>query len=112
MKKYKFHLAVFVEILIMFSFYLHYIFKAFVAWGEGAIALVAVPGSFLLLGVVIFLGSMADPKDREKFKKRWESFRKWFNKDRENNEVIFWFPLGAIDFIILLTIIIPFLNSL
>ena len=82
MKFRNFFIGLIVDIFIIFSFYVFYVVQAFEAWGEGAIALVAVPGSFLLFGTMIFLMSMSELKDREKFKKKWSSFCQWTQKNK------------------------------
>lgn len=89
MKVRNFFIGLIIEILIILSFYVFYVVQAFKAWGEGAIALVAVPGSFLFLGAMVFFVSLADPKDREKIKKKWDSFCQWTQKNKGENGMLF-----------------------
>lgn len=96
MKVRNFFIGLIIEILIILSFYVFYVVQAFQAWGEGAIALVAVPGSFLFLGALIFFVSLADPKDREKIKKKYTSFCQWTQKNKGENGMLFLLVGGVV----------------
>ena len=96
-KEHPFLFGALVEVFVALIIILHYIFIAFNRLGEYAIPIVAVPGIALAMGLLCFFADYSTAEGKEKYQRRLEKLKDWFNKDSTEKGILILVSLGIID---------------